>query len=58
MIENSAGELHFQEFIKKEDNSAIHEIFMRLNADDKDHAKRISFYMEAHGIQLRKGKVL
>ncbi|MCP4349005.1 MAG: hypothetical protein GY795_26290 [Desulfobacterales bacterium] len=53
MIENSAGELHFQEFINKEDNSAIHKIFTRLNADDKDHAKRISFYMEKHGIRLQ-----
>ncbi len=58
MIEKSAGEMHFQEFINKKDNSTIRKIFMRLNNDDKDHAKRISFYMESHGIRLRKGKVL
>ena len=49
-IENSASELHFQKFMNKEVNLKIDDIFKRLNKDDKDHALRISSYMEKHGI--------
>ena len=49
-IENSASELHFQKFMNKEENLKIDDIFKRLNKDDKDHAQRISSYMEKHDI--------
>ena len=48
-LEQSVGELHFQEFMDKEADSRIGRIFRQLNRDDKDHAKRISSYMESHG---------
>ena len=51
-LENSAGELHFQKFMDEEANSAADRIFKRLNKDDKEHAMRIRFYMEKHGIQI------
>ena len=52
-IEESAGELHFQKFMDKEANSTTDNIFKELNRDDKDHAKRISCYMEEHGISVQ-----
>jgi len=55
-IENSAGELHFQNFMNKETNLKIDDIFKRLNKDDKDHALRISSYMEKHGIPWKTNK--
>lgn len=51
-LENSAGELHFQKFMNEEANSAADRIFKRLNKDDKEHAMRIRFYMEKHGIPI------
>jgi ferritin len=52
-IETSAGELHFQKFMDKEANSTTDNIFKELNKDDKDHAMRISYYMEKHGISVQ-----
>jgi hypothetical protein len=52
-IEQSAGEVHFQEFIDKKEKSKIGKIFEQLNQGDKDHAKRIRSYMEAHGIKVK-----
>ncbi|OQY11554.1 MAG: hypothetical protein B6I31_04700 [Desulfobacteraceae bacterium 4572_19] len=49
-IENSACELHYQNFIDEEVNSTTDKIFKKLNKDDKDHAMRIRSYMEKHGI--------
>jgi hypothetical protein len=53
-IEQSAIEIHFQKFIDKKGKSKIEEIFEHLNRDDKDHAKRIHSYMDAHGIERQK----
>ena len=53
-VEQSAGELHFQEFIDKKDKSKVEEIFEQLNREDKDHAKKILSYMDAHGIERQK----
>jgi hypothetical protein len=50
--ENSAGEMHFQEFMEKNLDSDVDRIFKQLNKDDKDHAARIKSYMERQGIQL------
>ena len=52
-IENSACELHFQNFMDGESNSTIEDIFQELNRDDKEHALRIRSYMEAHGISVQ-----
>ena len=51
MIEMSAGELHFQEFMSKEACSFTEEIFKKLNKEDRDHAARIRDYMKQHGIE-------
>ncbi len=56
-LENSAGELHFQNFMNKEENLKIDDIFKQLNKDDKDHALRIALYMEKHGIPLQTEKL-
>lgn len=53
-LENSAGELHFQQFMEKESGETTESVFQRLNKDDKDHARRIRSYMEQHGISCRK----
>ena len=50
-LEESAGEIHFQTFMKKETESRIDGVFQRLNREDKDHAARIRSYMEKHGIE-------
>ncbi|GBD99198.1 hypothetical protein BMS3Abin07_01231 [bacterium BMS3Abin07] len=52
-LENSASELHYQNFMSKETSSRIDNIFKQLNKDDKDHAMRICSYMENHGIPLQ-----
>jgi ferritin len=51
-LEQSAGEIHFQQFVDRKANSKIDDIFQQLNKDDKDHAMRIRSYMENHGIKL------
>ena len=43
-LEKSAGELHFQHFMEKEEGDHIMRIFQQLNMDDKDHAERINNY--------------
>lgn len=53
-VEQSAGELHYQEFIEKKEKSRIEQIFEELNRDDKDHAKRIRSYMDDNGIECQK----
>ncbi len=46
-LENSAGEIHFQQFMEKEAHNNLSEIFQKLNRDDKDHAKRILEYRKS-----------
>ncbi|MFC1538304.1 rubrerythrin family protein [Candidatus Latescibacterota bacterium] len=50
-IEQSAGEMHFQEFMENSSDNILFQLFQKLNKDDKDHYARISSYMEEHGIQ-------
>lgn len=46
-LENSAGEMHFQNMMSKETNSKLAKIFKQLNFDDNDHATRIkNHFME------------
>ena len=56
-LENSAGEVHFQNFMSKEGNLKIADIFKQLNKDDKDHSMRIFLYMEKQGIPLQTEKL-
>ncbi len=50
-LEQSAGEIHFDAYMKTEAPSKIDEIFQGLNRDDKDHAQRIRSYRGKHGIE-------
>ena len=52
-LEQSAGELHFQQFMEKESESELDRIFQRLNRDDKDHAERLREYMNSHDINIQ-----
>ena len=49
-IEISAGELHFDNFMKNAPESPVTEIFRKLNGDDVNHANRIRDYMKDHQI--------
>jgi len=49
-IENSAGELHFQNFQSKTSLSSFEKTFRQLNENDKDHAERILAYMKENNI--------
>ena len=50
-LENSAGEIHFQNFMSKGFSSEMEELFQKLNKEDRDHAARIEAYMEKNGIE-------
>ena len=52
-LEQSAGEIHFQQFMEKSSTSKLDSIFQRLNRDDKDHAMRIRSYMKDHAIEIK-----
>jgi hypothetical protein len=49
-IERSAGEIHFQEFMQGNAGLWLGDVFRDLNADNKDHAKRIAAYAEDNGV--------
>jgi ferritin len=51
-IENSAGELHYDKFMKYGTRSQISEVFRKLNGDDMDHAARILHYMKQRNMEL------
>lgn len=51
IIEQSAGEVHYQRAMEKPPTSMILGIFQELNDGDKDHAKRIREYMTMNHIQ-------
>ena len=44
-IETSAGESHYDNFMRNAPKSRITEVFRKLNGDDVDHARRIREYM-------------
>jgi hypothetical protein len=44
-IEESAGEIHFQEAMEKKADSTYLETLQKLNLEDRDHAQRIRTYM-------------
>ena len=43
-LENSAGELHYQKFMKSGNTDNLTQTFQRLNRADNDHSKRILEY--------------
>ena len=47
-IEISAGESHYNDFMKNGQESRLMEIFRILNRDDLDHAQRILKYKKEH----------
>jgi hypothetical protein len=49
-IENSAGELHYNMFMKDAPPSTVTDMFKKLNGHDLDHAQRIIQYMADHNI--------
>jgi hypothetical protein len=49
-FETSAGEAHYQAFMRKDAESDVDLIFQKLNREDKDHALRINVYMKGHDI--------
>ena len=49
-IESSTGEVQFQEFMQGNAGLWLGDICRALNADDKDHAKRIAAYAKDNGI--------
>lgn len=57
-LENSAAELHFQKFMDDDNSSVIDRIFRELNTADKDHAQRLTKYMEEHDIPLHEENIL
>lgn len=50
-IENSVGEMHFQQFLKKKHVSIFENIFQQLTEEDKDHSSRILTYMRDNDIK-------
>jgi len=49
-VENSAGELHYDSFMKFGAESRLTTVFRKLNGDDVSHADRIRQYMIEHQI--------
>jgi len=54
MIEESAGEIHYQAFIDDDDLPKEYRVFQKLNMDDKDHAESMRSYAASHNIILKK----
>lgn len=49
-LEESAGEIHFQNAMKDAAGSPFLKVFQKLNMDDKDHARRIREQMVLRGL--------
>lgn len=54
-LEQSVGEIHYQEFMNSKSCSLSDELFKQLNLEDKDHADRIKSYMQANGMTPHEG---
>jgi hypothetical protein len=50
-LENSAGEIHFQNFMHSDEQSDIADIFRKLNRHDIDHSQRIKEYKLNQGME-------
>ncbi|GJQ58347.1 MAG: hypothetical protein D8M57_05920 [Candidatus Scalindua sp. AMX11] len=51
-LEQSAGEIHFQQAMKRVHSSDIMQTFQQLNKDDRDHILRIRNYMKEKEIKI------
>jgi len=51
-LELTAGEIHYQDFMGKDQNSVINKTFQKLNQDDKNHAARLRSHMKKHNIAI------
>ncbi len=49
-LEQSAGEMHFNEAMDKPSDNMYINTFKRLNKEDKHHCQRILDYMNLHGL--------
>ncbi len=56
-LELSAGEVHFQCFMKKTPATMLEEMFQQLNLEDKDHSLRLHAYMKEQGIPINKNSI-
>ena len=54
-IEESAGEIHFQNFMQNNSDNPLEEIFHKLNSDDANHAERIRSYKEKYVKNYKNG---
>jgi len=52
-LEESPGEVHFQDAMEQPPSSTLMELFQMLTGDDKRHASRIRTYMRNKGIKMR-----
>lgn len=43
-LENSAGEIHYMQFMEKTPGNTVESVFQQLNKEDKNHACRIQNY--------------
>ena len=51
-VENSAGEMHYESFMKLGAESKLTSVFRKLNGEDINHAERIKQYMIDHQIPV------
>jgi len=51
-LELTAGEIHYQDFMDKDQSSILNKIFQKLNQDDKNHVARLCAYMEHTNIAI------
>ncbi len=51
-LETSAGEIHYNAFMKNVPESMVSNVFKSLNGDDVDHAERIKQFMTEHQIPV------
>ena len=49
-VEKTAWELHYQSLMTKKSDKWFIDILQELNEYDRDHLKRINFYMKANNI--------
>jgi len=49
-LEETAGEMHFQDFFTGNANDSVSRIFRQLNGEDKDHARRLKEFIESQRI--------
>lgn len=51
-LEQSAGEIHYQEFMNIGDDSLLDKVFRKLEQEDKAHSTQLHAYMAKHGIPI------